>query len=347
MAGGNTGVLALGKAVPSLVRWGASADADLVYRCLVTFGSQRAGEVAADLGLPARRVRTALEELADAGLVQASREPAYGAEAMTWCAAPADRAVTVLRRRALRRAVVASADASAHRPIPPFAARHLPDRDATRRRVAELMAVERVEHLAMHPEQAFSAEIVAVASPLDIAILQRGVRLRNLGRPPADGDRSAGHAAEIARLGGRYREAARLPHKMMIFDRRVALLAVDPRDLSRGTWEVIDPVAVESLVTLFVRHWGDATDPRTNGVPAVVLTSREKALVGLLAEGYTDAHAAQHLGMSTRSVTYALRALMDRLGVENRFQLGLALGALRAAVPPGLSVVDTNDGAEA
>ena len=33
------------------------------------------------------------------------------------------------------------------------------------------------------------------------------------------------------------------------------------------------------------------------------------------------------LGLSLRTVGYAIRALMDRYGVENRFQLGLLLGA--------------------
>src|SRR3954469_18901315 len=32
--------LAIGAALPSLVRWGTSADADLVYRTLVTFGAR-------------------------------------------------------------------------------------------------------------------------------------------------------------------------------------------------------------------------------------------------------------------------------------------------------------------
>lgn len=347
MAGSSTGVLAVGKSVPSLVRWGVSADADLVYRCLATFGGQRAGEVAADLGLVVRRIRAALDELVEAGLVQVAREPAYGLEAATWRAVPVDDAVMALRRRALRRAAVAPTGRPTGFSHPPFAARRLPDRDSTRRRVAELAPTERAEQLAMNPDQVISAETIAVASPLDVAALRRGVRLLALGRPPADGDRSTQHTAEFARLGGEYRETARLPHKLMIFDRRVALLAVDPLDLSRGTWEVVDPAAVASLVTLFLRHWGGAKDPRKNGVPRLVLTPREKALVALLAEGHTDASAADHLGMSARSVTYTLRALMDRLGVENRFQLGLALGALHAAIPPGLSTMDDMDGSEA
>jgi DNA-binding NarL/FixJ family response regulator len=72
-------------------------------------------------------------------------------------------------------------------------------------------------------------------------------------------------------------------------------------------------------------------------VTRFVLTSREKALITLLANGHTDASAARELGVSPRSVTYTLRALMDRLGVDNRFQLGLALGAMNAAPIPGES----------
>lgn len=67
---------------------------------------------------------------------------------------------------------------------------------------------------------------------------------------------------------------------------------------------------------------------------AIMLTPREKAIVELLAEGHADAAVAQRLGVSQRTVTYALRALMDRVGVENRFQLGLALGATETTPPP-------------
>ena len=67
----------------------------------------------------------------------------------------------------------------------------------------------------------------------------------------------------------------------------------------------------------------------------MVLTPREKALVALLAEGLTDAQAAQRLGLSNRTVTATVRGLMDRCGVNNRFQLGLALGGMGAVQASG------------
>jgi DNA-binding NarL/FixJ family response regulator len=65
----------------------------------------------------------------------------------------------------------------------------------------------------------------------------------------------------------------------------------------------------------------------------IALTPRERAIVELLAQGHTDETAARELDLSRRTVGYALGGLMSRLGVDNRFQLGLALGAMRAASP--------------
>ncbi len=74
-----------------------------------------------------------------------------------------------------------------------------------------------------------------------------------------------------------------------------------------------------------------------NGLPKITLSERERELIALLAQGHTDVAAAEQLDISARSVTNILRNLMDRLGVENRFQLGLALGFLRKAHVPAPS----------
>ncbi|MFI5497026.1 helix-turn-helix transcriptional regulator [Actinoplanes sp. NPDC051859] len=73
-------------------------------------------------------------------------------------------------------------------------------------------------------------------------------------------------------------------------------------------------------------------------MPKIILSDRERELVSLLAQGHTDVSAAERLGISARSVSNILRSLMDRLGVDNRFQLGLALGFLRKANVPSPSV---------
>jgi LuxR family transcriptional regulator of spore coat protein len=73
-------------------------------------------------------------------------------------------------------------------------------------------------------------------------------------------------------------------------------------------------------------------------LPKITLSDRERELIALLAQGHTDVSAAEELSISARSVTNILRSLMDRLGVANRFQLGLALGFLhKADIPPPTS----------
>lgn len=69
-------------------------------------------------------------------------------------------------------------------------------------------------------------------------------------------------------------------------------------------------------------------------MPPIELSQREQELVRLLAMGYTDQAVAQKMRLSVRTVAYTMRHLMDRLGVENRFQLALLLGAAGAAPQP-------------
>jgi DNA-binding CsgD family transcriptional regulator len=73
---------------------------------------------------------------------------------------------------------------------------------------------------------------------------------------------------------------------------------------------------------------------RQLGVPTatrIVLDPLQRNLLALLAAGHTDTSAARRLHVSPRTVTNMLRALMNHLGVNNRFQLGVAVG-LHSAV---------------
>jgi DNA-binding NarL/FixJ family response regulator len=70
---------------------------------------------------------------------------------------------------------------------------------------------------------------------------------------------------------------------------------------------------------------GDPTG--TAGSASLSLDERQRRLLALLLAGHTDTSAASRLGVSPRTVTNILRLLMDRLGVHNRFQLGVALGS--------------------
>ena len=324
--------------IPQLTRWGLSSDGDLVYRALAMSGACSDAHLARELGLSRARVARALDELAEAGAARPATGP--GRATRVWAPAQLDDVLAALRIH--RRPQVRE---QWHRHLRVVEGLNLPEvdgtrvrhwatRDLARRRLAHLVAAERHEQLAINTEPVFDADSVAAASPLDRSLLDRGIRLRVLGLPVLDGDRSSDHAAALGAGSGGYRECDDLPLKLIVVDRQAALLPADPADITLGYLEIRDPATVEALCALFYRHWGRARDPRREGVPAIDLSARERALITLLAAGNTDQAAADAMRVSVRTVAYALRGLMDRLGVENRFQLALILGAAGAVPLP-------------
>jgi DNA-binding CsgD family transcriptional regulator len=313
------------------VAWGRSPDADLVYRTVLTFGPANADELRKELGLPARRIGAALDELAAIHAVAqragASREGAWTARAPT-------EVLVALRQRRQTPPLVAPARPALPSAVQPLvreaAVRHLPSRAQTRLRLAELMAVSRHEHLAMNPEQTFDPESVRSALPMDRMVLRRGVRMRVVGVHPAAPDILEPYGHTAAEPQPDYRIATSVPMKLIIIDRKVALFPIDAGNLERGYLEMGQQPVVAALTSLFDQHWESAHDPWARSMPRLALTPREQALIALLAKGMTDSSAARRLHIGTRTVTSIMRNLMDRFGVDNRFQLGLVLGALRA-----------------
>ncbi|MFJ6195518.1 LuxR C-terminal-related transcriptional regulator [Micromonospora sp. NPDC092111] len=326
--------------IPQLTRWGVSADADLVYRALALLGSRREPELSRELGLPGSRVTAALDELAALGGAIPGTVGSGGGRIWSPAALPAllarlRRPPSVLTDQDRWRHHLRALDGLDLPAVDTAAVRRWPSRAVTRRRVAHLVAAEQHEHLAVNTEEVISSESWAAALPLDRNLLDRGVRVRVLSRPTGDGDRQVPPTEESSGGGeGMYRQLAELPLKLMVFDRRVALFPADPMNFEAGFVEVADPPVVQALCNLFHRLWSRGRDPFHQGVRPISLTPRERALVALLAAGHTDTTAAQRLNVSLRTVAYTLRALMDRLGVENRFQLALLLGAAGAAPLP-------------
>jgi DNA-binding CsgD family transcriptional regulator len=318
-----------------------SADADLVYRTLAGYGVLDVATLGRELGLPVSRVSSAIDELAVIPAVRPLRSS--GGErtgTRRWRAEAAADVVLRLRRGRLRVAddrTDAQPD-SAHevlavlgvdsRDVDWDTVRRHATRAAVRARVAALVDAETTEHRAINPEPTFDAESVRHAAPQDRALLERGVRLRILGLPPADGDAAAQHGSAIVRLGAEARVTDSLDMKFMIFDRKIALVPLAGRDFVKGALEISQTEVVNRLLEVFDRTW--ATADEAGDTWPLRFDAREEALISLLAGGHTDESAARRLGISPRTVSYTLRNLMDRLGVQNRFQLGLALGALQA-----------------
>jgi DNA-binding CsgD family transcriptional regulator len=322
--------------VPALTSVGLSSSADLVYRCLSLTGPGKVGDLIRLLGLPARQIRRSLDELADvaAAVPVAGNGPRANRSARTWSAGRPETVaaeVRTIRREAvrtqhrIRQQLVGLTDLGVS----------LPSRNVqifggctrAQSRVVELAAAERYEHLVMNPDLSFSAEVVRSVSPVHKQMMDQRVAIKELSVPMPPEDTNDELTSELVAGGAQFRELPSVPAKIMIIDRRCAVVRLDPANPRRGLIEITDQPTVHALVDLFFRQWELGDDYRGRTGP-VELTSREHAIVRLLGAGHTDAEAAAELGISVRTVAYAVHDLMERYDVRSRFQLGIALGPL-------------------
>ena len=69
--------------------------------------------------------------------------------------------------------------------------------------------------------------------------------------------------------GGEFRTSPTLPVRMVLADRRTALMPIDPDNSRRGVLEVTGPSIVTPLVALFEQSWVEATPFGANAIRTV------------------------------------------------------------------------------
>ena len=320
------------QAVPQLTRYGLSVHADLVYRFLRLLGAASPGVVARELELSRRQTMAALDELTEYAAVS------HVAAQDLWQAGPPDAFLPALRER---RARLAAARREMRRnlsildivgvPLERLAgAWPLREVSTARRRYEDLVAGAATELLSMNPEAAFTRDSARTGIPASLGALRRGARSLNLGVPAAEEDESGTYASQLRAYDRHeYRELHRQPVKLTVVDREIAFFPIDPsRNFHGGVWEISDPSIVDELASFFLGRWEVAVAPTAGWRPPQGLSGRERAVLVALAEGDTDEMAAERLQISSRTVRYVIRELMDRYHVKTRFQLGLVVAHL-------------------
>ncbi len=163
-----------------------------------------------------------------------------------------------------------------------------------------------------------SAEGVRFLTVYDTSVLEA---------PPA-----ATALTRLRALGEQVRVLRGVPLKMVIADDETALVMLrTPQDAWRGSMLVRRSPLLESLTTLFETLWRLSVPLPRNAPPLAVAadaardlpTARDRQVLVLLAGGATDETIARQLGLSTRTVERRVRAMLDRLGAETRFQAGV------------------------
>ncbi|MFK0238890.1 helix-turn-helix transcriptional regulator [Streptomyces vinaceus] len=176
------------------------------------------------------------------------------------------------------------------------------------------------------PGGALSGASLEASRRLDRRALACGIEMRSVYQDSARNDPTTlAYARWLTEQGGQVRTSPLLPPRLLIFDRAVAVVPIDP-DLSRlGALCTSAPGIVASLTSLFEQTWDSAIPlgadrPRPSDTRP---TATELELLKLLASGMTDEAAAKRLGVSLRTVRRQMSALMERLHATSRFEAGL------------------------
>jgi sugar-specific transcriptional regulator TrmB len=171
---------------------------------------------------------------------------------------------------------------------------------------------------------------------LQASLLARGVESRAIYDEEAL--HSPGILDHMRRMAGRGEAArviSRLPIKLVLSDRRTALIPVvqaDPESTYESALIVHKSTLLDALITLFDIYWARGTDVGLDDVHTINGhdSADEDTIVTMLAAGFKDEAIARQLGVSPHTVRRRIGALLKRLGVTTRFQAGLALGPQRS-----------------
>ncbi|MFD5590511.1 LuxR C-terminal-related transcriptional regulator [Streptomyces griseorubiginosus] len=310
---------------------GMDATAEVVYRAMLEHPHDGVADLRRRLQLTEQEVSRALDTLSELALIRSSSEDPRNFHAVDPHLA-AD--ILLARQRAelaAQQKRVQEAQAAAVR----LKSELTQDRDGLLRLsgvdcVRDYLATlyDRVEDelLTFAPGGAQTAANVRSSRPLAENLLDRGVRMRTVYLDSARSDPvTVAHAEWLAALGGRIRTVPSLPNRMIICDRRTAVVAVDSDDTAAGAVVLQTPGVVSSLCALFDCAWQSARPMGATTTPADTqrMSPQETEVLRLLSQGHTDESVAARLGVSARTARRIATKLMDHLGARSRFQAGV------------------------
>lgn len=315
---------------------GLDPTAEAVYRLMLQNPSLRVSELAEALGLGDDQIRSALDALADLSLVRSLGakgevslpvSPLVGLQVLIAAkqARIAEQQRTIDESRAAMARFIAECDSAASTQSFGKIERVF-GVQTVRLKLQELSLEAAIESCSFAPDGPQTPENRESSKPLIEGMLRRGAKVRtiyldSLVNDPASFD----HARWLMEMGGEVRTRATLPLRMHIIDRRVAVLALQPDDSSRGAVFITEPGPVAVAYSLFETIWELAKaleHPRDADKNDDGLSATELAVLRMLAKAMTDEAIARRLGVSLRTERRIITKLMERFNAQNRFQLG-------------------------
>ncbi|GAA3732324.1 helix-turn-helix domain-containing protein [Streptomyces tremellae] len=322
------------------------------YRALVAIGAAEVAELAHRLALPEHDIEAALRRLERHGLAAQS-----SSRAGRWVAAPPALALGALltqHRHELEQAELAAVLlAEEYRAEVGEAAVH----DL----VEVVTGASAVSHRFRQLQLGAAEEVCALVTGAPIVVsgrentaeeeaATRGVRYRVVVEQEVLA--APGGVEELATALGRderVRVADRVPTKLVIADRALAMVPLTGADTEPTALVVHASGLLESLYALFDAVWRESMPLALDRRGSVRSEGRAEPdatdlrVLSLLLAGMTDASVAKQLDLGLRTVQRRVKGLMEMSGVTTRLQLGwhayergwVARDAPRGGVRPG------------
>lgn len=332
--------------------FGIGPEEERAYRALLDIGAATAEEFARKMGLPLRKAQRLLDSIAARGLTTHSPErvrryiPAAPDIAIEALAHQHQRAVQSARGMIaeLQQRAAAGRKNSAEQPI-----ELISTTDVGRLVYQQLYRSAQNEILGLvRPPVLFSVLSTPPDSSAQQDLQARGIRHRSIS--DAEMLSIAGFPERLradTEAGEEARLMASVPFKMVLVDRRIALLT--PTDATGPSLVIRYPPMLEALHTLFEILWERAAPLSFSEAGAVEtgtagsrITKEDEELAWLMAVGLNDKMIAHNLKISLRTLARRITDLMQRLDARTRFQAGwtaaLYLSTSNSARKPQLKV---------
>jgi sugar-specific transcriptional regulator TrmB len=300
---------------------GLAPDEERLYRLLLPRGSTTVAEISKRLSVTPRIGRRLLGALESKGLVTRSPE-----EIERYSAIPPDIAADVLiaqRQSELHQARLAMVKLRDTEP------------EDSDERFVEILSRQTAGQMFLHSIVSARTEIIGLERmPMLVSTLHtmderfldalaRGVRCRSITdsellRIPGTLNRLRMATA----AGEQYRIYPSLPFKLVVFDRRFAII---PLHLSKQDGPVLlvrSSSLLDALCEMFEMYWRSAAPFVVGEVTADAHPLHADPLIPLLASGMNDKSIEHELAMSPRTLARRIVELTRRLGATTRFQAG-------------------------
>jgi hypothetical protein len=193
--------------------------------------------------------------------------------------------------------------------------------------IAGLVAECEEEVLTAQPQALRNMKDMPNAVLRDTALLERGARIRTLYQHSARRNNvTREYVAAVTERGGEVRTLDEFFNRMIVIDRRVAI--IPSKETHRVALVVREPSVVAYLVDVFERSWerGRPFTSREASVIKSIATEQRSMTLRMLIEGHSDPVSAKRLGVSPRTYAGYIADLKEEFEAETRFQLGYTIG---------------------